>query len=90
MSISEPCRSPPELHDYLLGHSTPPDEIAAELIAETRAALPDDASMQVAPEQAAFLRLLTRSSAYGRRSRSAPSPGCPRCPSRGVSPTAGV
>jgi caffeoyl-CoA O-methyltransferase len=49
----------PELHEYLLSHSTPPDEIIAELIAETRAALPENASMQVAPEQAAFLRLLT-------------------------------
>ena len=49
----------PELHDYLLRHSTPPDEVTAELIAETRAVLPDDAGMQVAPEQAAFLRLLT-------------------------------
>ncbi len=49
----------PELHDYLLAHSTPPDDIVAGLIAETRAALPDDAGMQVSPEQAAFLRLLT-------------------------------
>jgi caffeoyl-CoA O-methyltransferase len=49
----------PELHDYLLRHSTPPDEVTAELIAETRTLLPGDASMQVAPEQAAFLRLLT-------------------------------
>ncbi|GAB1694464.1 O-methyltransferase [Krasilnikovia sp. M28-CT-15] len=48
-----------ELHAYLLDHSTAPDEVTAELIAETRAALPDDAGMQVAPEQAAFLRMLT-------------------------------
>jgi caffeoyl-CoA O-methyltransferase len=48
-----------ELHGYLLSHSTPPDEITADLIAETRAVLPEDAVMQVAPEQAAFLRLLT-------------------------------
>jgi caffeoyl-CoA O-methyltransferase len=48
-----------ELHEYLLHQSTPPDEVTAELIAETRAALPGDASMQVAPEQAIFLRLLT-------------------------------
>jgi len=48
-----------ELHQYLLSHSTPPDEITADLIAETRAVLPEDAVMQVAPEQAAFLRLLT-------------------------------
>lgn len=49
----------PELHEYLLGHSTPPDEITADLVAETRASLPNNATMQVAPEQAAFLRLLT-------------------------------
>jgi len=49
----------PELHEYLLRHSTPPDEVTADLIAETRAVLPDDAGMQVAPEQATFLRLLT-------------------------------
>ncbi|GAB1643097.1 O-methyltransferase [Krasilnikovia sp. MM14-A1259] len=48
-----------ELHDYLLAHSTAPDEVMAELIAETWSALPDDAGMQVAPEQAAFLRMLT-------------------------------
>jgi caffeoyl-CoA O-methyltransferase len=48
-----------ELHAYLLANSTPPDEVTADLIKETRAALPDDASMQVAPEQAAFLRMLT-------------------------------
>lgn len=48
-----------ELHAYMLAHGTPPDDVTAELIAETRAALPDDAGMQVAPEQAAFLRMLT-------------------------------
>jgi caffeoyl-CoA O-methyltransferase len=48
-----------ELHEYLLSRSSPPDEITADLIAETRAVLPEDAVMQVAPEQAAFLRLLT-------------------------------
>lgn len=49
----------PELHAYLLEHSTPPDAVVADLIAETRRALPADSGMQVAPEQAAFLRLLT-------------------------------
>jgi caffeoyl-CoA O-methyltransferase len=48
-----------ELHAYMLAHCTAPDEVTADLIAETRAALPDDAGMQVAPEQAAFLRMLT-------------------------------
>jgi caffeoyl-CoA O-methyltransferase len=55
----EPLPLTPALHAYLLEHSTPPDEVTAELIRETRAALPADASMQIAPEQAAFLRILT-------------------------------
>jgi len=48
-----------ELHTYMVDNSTPPDPIMADLIEETRKALPDNASMQVAPEQAAFLRILT-------------------------------
>jgi caffeoyl-CoA O-methyltransferase len=48
-----------ELHTYMLEHSSPPDPVMADLIEETLKALPDDASMQVAPEQAAFLRILT-------------------------------
>jgi caffeoyl-CoA O-methyltransferase len=47
-----------ELHAYMLEHSTPPDPVVADLIEETLKALPDDASMQVSPEQAAFLRIL--------------------------------
>lgn len=49
-----------DLHAYLVAHGSPPDEIIRNLIEETRAALPDEATMQVAPEQAAFLTLLTR------------------------------
>jgi caffeoyl-CoA O-methyltransferase len=49
-----------ELHAYMLAHSTPPDEITKDLIEETRAALPEAAQMQVAPEQAAFLTVLAR------------------------------
>jgi caffeoyl-CoA O-methyltransferase len=48
-----------DLHAYMVAHGTPPDEVTSDLIAETRASLPDDAGMQVAPEQAAFLRMLT-------------------------------
>jgi caffeoyl-CoA O-methyltransferase len=55
----EPLALNKELHEYLLDHSTPPDPITADLIAETRKALPDRATMQVGPEQAAFLRMLT-------------------------------
>jgi caffeoyl-CoA O-methyltransferase len=49
-----------ELHTYLVEHGSPPDWVARELIVETAAVLPDEADMQVAPEQAAFLTLLTR------------------------------
>ena len=55
----EPLPLTPELHAYLLDHSTPPDEVTAALIAETRSLLPDEAGMQIAFEQATFLRLLT-------------------------------
>ena len=48
-----------ELHTYMLANSTPPDPVMTDLIEETLKALPDNASMQVAPEQAAFLRILT-------------------------------
>lgn len=48
-----------ELHAYLVAHGAPPDEIVRDLVDETRAALPAEARMQVAPEQAAFLTFLT-------------------------------
>jgi len=48
-----------ELHAYLLASTTPPDEVVADLVEETRRVLPDEAGMQVAPEQAAFLHILT-------------------------------
>ncbi|QOC93683.1 O-methyltransferase [Micromonospora craniellae] len=49
-----------ELHAYLVAHGSPPDEIVRDLAEETLAVLPEHASMQVAPEQAAFLTFLTR------------------------------
>lgn len=49
-----------ELHEYLVAHSSPPDEVARDLIAQTRRALPDRAEMQISPEQGAFLTLLTQ------------------------------
>ncbi|MEU4378988.1 O-methyltransferase [Micromonospora echinofusca] len=49
-----------ELHAYLVSRGAPPDEIMRDLAEETLAALPNDAQMQVAPEQAAFLTFLTR------------------------------
>jgi caffeoyl-CoA O-methyltransferase len=49
----------PELHAYLVAHGTPPDEVQRGLIERT-ALLGDPAGMQIAPEQGAFMTLLTR------------------------------
>ena len=49
-----------ELQDYVLAHSTPLDDVARDLIEETYRTLPDRSGMQIAPEQAVFLTLLTR------------------------------
>ncbi|GGM62720.1 O-methyltransferase [Micromonospora sonchi] len=49
-----------ELHTYLVAHGAPPDAVVRDLAEETLALLPEDAGMQVAPEQAAFLTFLTR------------------------------
>lgn len=49
-----------ELHEYLLAHSTPPDQLLMELATETQAVLPDEAGMQISPEQGAFMTILTR------------------------------
>ncbi|MET8835562.1 O-methyltransferase [Micromonospora sp. NPDC004540] len=57
---TKPLPLTPELHAYLVAHGSAPDEIVRELAEETRAALPAQADMQVAPEQAAFLTFLTR------------------------------
>jgi len=48
-----------EIHDYLVAHGSPPDDIERALIAET-ARLGDISRMQIAPEQGALLRTLTR------------------------------
>jgi caffeoyl-CoA O-methyltransferase len=48
-----------ELADYLVNHGTPPDAVQRALIEET-AALGAVAGMQIAPEQGAFLTILTR------------------------------
>jgi len=49
-----------ELHAYVVAHGSVPDPIVTDLIEETRAALPEDAGMQIAPEQAGFMTLLAR------------------------------
>jgi predicted O-methyltransferase YrrM len=48
----------PEIHEYVLAHGTPPDEVQQALIDET-AQLPM-AMMQISPEQGAFMTLFTR------------------------------
>jgi caffeoyl-CoA O-methyltransferase len=54
----------PEVHDYLVAHGSPPDLVQQELIEETRA-LGGVSIMQIAPEQGAFMQLIT--SAIGAR-----------------------
>jgi len=49
---------PPEIHEYVVAHGTPPDAVQQALIDET-AQLPM-AMMQISPEQGAFMTLLTR------------------------------
>lgn len=49
-----------ELHAYLVAHGTPPDSIQQELIETTREKIGVMALMQIAPEQGAFMTLLTR------------------------------
>jgi caffeoyl-CoA O-methyltransferase len=48
-----------ELSEYLVGHGMPPDEVQERLIEET-AKLGAVSGMQIAPEQGAFLTILTR------------------------------
>src|SRR5688500_1850620 len=53
----------PELHGYVRGASEAPDAVATDLLAETaamaeRGSAP--ATFQIAPEQGAFMELLTR------------------------------
>jgi caffeoyl-CoA O-methyltransferase len=48
-----------DLHDYLVAHIPPLDEVQRDLIAETEA-LGGISMMQIAPEQGAFMTLLTR------------------------------
>ncbi|WP_431947181.1 O-methyltransferase [Micromonospora marina] len=57
---TKPLPLTPELHAYLVAHGSTPDEVVRDLAEETLAALPGEAVMQVAPEQAAFLTFLTR------------------------------
>ena len=47
------------VHDYLVAHAPPLDDVRRDLIAETEA-LGGISMMQIAPEQGAFMTLLTR------------------------------
>lgn len=47
------------VYDYLVAHGTPPDAIQRGLI-EATAKLGDDAQMQIAPDQGAFMTILAR------------------------------
>ncbi|MFM8304975.1 MAG: O-methyltransferase [Actinomycetota bacterium] len=47
------------VHEYLVAHGTPPDAVQQALIERT-AALGGIAAMQIAPEQGAFMTVLTR------------------------------
>jgi caffeoyl-CoA O-methyltransferase len=49
----------PEIHAYLVAHGTPPDAVQEALIART-AQLGGISMMQIAPEQGAFMTVLTR------------------------------
>jgi caffeoyl-CoA O-methyltransferase len=49
-----------ELHDYLVAHSAAPDDVLRQLAAETAAAFPSAAGMQIGPEQGTFMTLLTQ------------------------------
>jgi caffeoyl-CoA O-methyltransferase len=51
---------PADLHAYVVEHSTPPDDVMRRLIEVTRERARDRAGMQIAPEQAALLTMLTR------------------------------
>ena len=48
----------PGLHEYLVGHSSPPDPLLAVLIDETAARFPDRVIFQIGPEQGTFMTIL--------------------------------
>jgi caffeoyl-CoA O-methyltransferase len=49
----------PAVHEYLVAHGAPPDDVQRSLI-EATAALGGVSNMQIAPEQGAFMTLLTQ------------------------------
>lgn len=49
-----------ELHAYVVAHGPGADPVVEDLIEETRSRLTDVAELQIAPEQAPFMTLMTR------------------------------
>jgi caffeoyl-CoA O-methyltransferase len=61
--VADPPKSfhlSPAIHGYLVAHGTPPDDVQRWLIDETKRREPARSLMQVAPEQGAFMTVLTR------------------------------
>ncbi|RKS10200.1 caffeoyl-CoA O-methyltransferase [Nocardiopsis sp. Huas11] len=52
----------PELHSYIVAHTTPVDDVLADLVAETERLFPDVKGMQIGPEQGVFTTLLAQTS----------------------------
>ncbi|WP_053614864.1 O-methyltransferase [Nocardiopsis sp. NRRL B-16309] len=52
----------PELHSYIVAHTTPVDDVLADLVAETERLFPDYKGMQIGPEQGVFTTLLAQAS----------------------------
>ncbi|WP_214409575.1 O-methyltransferase [Sphaerisporangium fuscum] len=50
----------PAVAEYLVGHTTPPDQVLKELAEETLTATGDDSGMQISPEQGTFLTMITQ------------------------------
>src|SRR6516162_1353380 len=48
----------PNLHAYLVAHSSPPDALLRDLIAETAERFPDRVVFQIGPEQGTFMTML--------------------------------
>ncbi|MEU8268890.1 O-methyltransferase [Sphaerisporangium sp. NPDC049002] len=49
-----------DVAEYIVGHTTPPDDVLKELAEETLTATGDSARMQISPEQGTFLTMITQ------------------------------
>jgi caffeoyl-CoA O-methyltransferase len=50
----------PQILEYAVAHSTPPDALLRDLIEETAVRFPDQVILQIGPEQGTFMTLLSR------------------------------